>query len=450
MTAQNDKQIDERISSMLSSVNRGIIKPDKQLLDTLREKSTTEFMAYSTDGNKQSEKTIPISKWRIIMKSPITKLAAAALIIAAVLGISRLGDSTVAWAKVAQLMENFPAHVHKQSRIVMCDGKKIDLMSSDNVLTYFLPEIGYREDMYGQRGELMMRIYGLLPRKTSITVIPILRQYKVEMLSDEQLSAFNMGFPRIVECIKSGDYKELGRRVINGTETEGIEFTNPFLVIHTGYPLRFDELLFRIWVDVKTSFPVYMEVEATSSDKFLTVWTGGKPLNIKAVMYDFQWYEDIDPKELEPDIPDDFVLMADEADGYDEEKAILGLKAFAEVTQGFYPNNLNMPYVLIDGANAILKRLGDNAWVGEQKDQAEKLWRQVICCKSTCLFYDELLRQDKDAAYFGDTVTTKNTDAVLMLWKISDDQYRVVFGNLATKDISPAQLAELEGASSKE
>lgn len=450
MTAQNDKQIDKRISSMLSSVKRDTNEPDKQFLEELRERSMAEFMAHSTDSNKQSEKIMPISKWRIIMKSPITKLAAAVLIIAAVLGISQLGDSTVAWAKVAQLMENFPAHIHKQSRIVMCDGKKIDHMSSDNVLTYFLPGVGYREDMYDQQGQLMMRIYGLLERKTSITVIPMLRQYKIEILSEDQLSAFNMGLPKIVECIKSGDYKELGRKVINGTETEGIEFTNPFLIIHTGYPLRFDELLFRIWVDVKTSFPVYMEVEATSTDKFLTIWTDGKPLKIKAVMYDFQWYADIDPKELEPDIPDDFVLMADEADGYDEEKAIFGLKAFAEVTQGSYPNNLNMPYVLINGANAIRKQLGDNAWLGSHKDQAEALWRQVICCKSTCLFYDELLRQDKDVAYYGDTVTAKNADAVLFRWKISDDQYRVVFGNLTTKDITADQLAGLEGASSKE
>jgi len=454
MAAQNDKQIDKRVSSMLSSINRDTNEPDKQFLEELRERSTAEFLANSTDSSKKTENKIFFSRWKIIMKSPITKLAAAALIIAAVIGISQLGDSigvtSVTWAKVAQLMENFPAHVHKQSRIVTCEGKKIDLMSSDNVLTYFLPGVGYREDMYDQRGELMMRIYGLLDRKTSITVIPILRQYKIEMLSDEQLSAFNMAFPRIVECIKSGDYNELGRRVINGTETEGIEFTNPFLVIHTGYPLRFDELLFRIWVDVKTSFPVYMEVEATSTDKFLTLWTGGKPLNIKAVMDDFQWYADIDPKELEPDIPDDFILMADEADSYDEDKAIFGLKAFAEVTQGFYPNSLNMPYVLIDGANAILERLGDNAWIGGQKDQAESLWRRVIYCKSTCLFYDELLRQDKDVAYFGDTITAKDPDAVLMRWKISDDQYRVVFGNLSTKDIAVAQLAELEGASSKE
>jgi len=454
MKAQNDKRKDRRMSLLLSAVDRGANEPDRQLLDKLKEQSTAEFLAFSTDGNKESERRIPIYVWRTIMKSRITKFAAAVIVIAALVCMHLFGGSidgtSVAWAKVAQIMENFPAHVHRQSRIVMCDGKKIDHLSSDNVLTHFLPGVGYREDMYDPQGQLMLRIYGLLPRKTSITVIPILRQYKIEMLSDDQLSAFNMGFPRIVECIKSGDYKELGRKVIKGKDTEGIEFTNPFLVIHTGYPLRFDELLFRVWVDVRNSFPVYMEIEATSSDKFLTIWTGGKPLHIKAVIDDIRWDVDIDPKELEPDVPDDFTLISNEADSYDESKATLGLKAFAEVTQGRYPNNLHMIDVLIDGADVILKRLGDDAWLGSHREQAEALWRRVIRTKATCLFYDELLRQEKDVAYFGDTVAARNPDAVLMRWKISDGQYRVIFGNLTAKDVPTAQLAELEGASSQE
>jgi len=81
MTAQNDKQKDKRMSLLLSAVDHGANEPDRQLLDKLKERSTAEFLAFSTDGNKQSEKTIPISKWRIIMKSRITKLAAAAVII---------------------------------------------------------------------------------------------------------------------------------------------------------------------------------------------------------------------------------------------------------------------------------------------------------------------------------------------------------------------------------
>jgi len=106
MTAQNDKQIDKRMSLLLSSVNQRTNEPDKQLLDKLKERSTAEFLAFSTDGNKQSEKTIPISIWRIIMKSPITKLAAAAvIIIIVVLSVTILDTSAYALAQTIKAYE---------------------------------------------------------------------------------------------------------------------------------------------------------------------------------------------------------------------------------------------------------------------------------------------------------------------------------------------------------
>lgn len=114
MTAQNDKQIDKRISSLLSAVGHGANEPDRQFLDKLKEQSTAEFLAYSKDGNKQSEKsTIPISRWKIIMKSPVTKLAAAAIIVIAVLVCkSYFGGTvdltTIAFAEISEAMRNVP------------------------------------------------------------------------------------------------------------------------------------------------------------------------------------------------------------------------------------------------------------------------------------------------------------------------------------------------------
>jgi len=71
MKAQNDEHKDKRMSLLLSAVDHRANEPDRQFLDKLKEQSTAEFLAFSTDGNKQSEKTIPISIWRIIMKSKI-------------------------------------------------------------------------------------------------------------------------------------------------------------------------------------------------------------------------------------------------------------------------------------------------------------------------------------------------------------------------------------------
>lgn len=106
MTTQNDKRIEKRISSMLSSVNRDTNEPDKQFLEELRERSIAEFLAHSTDNSQESGKTIPVSKWRIIMKSKITKFAAAAvIIIAAVLSLTVWDTSAYALEQTIKAYE---------------------------------------------------------------------------------------------------------------------------------------------------------------------------------------------------------------------------------------------------------------------------------------------------------------------------------------------------------
>ena len=60
--------------------------------------------------------------------------------------------------------------------------------------------------------------------------------------------------------------------------------------------------------------------------------------------------------------------------------------------------------------------------------------------------YSILEKDGKDPAYYGDKVSAESPDAVLFRWKIDDNTYRVVFGDLSTKDVTAAELAELEDA----
>jgi hypothetical protein len=59
-------------------------------------------------------------------------------------------------------------------------------------------------------------------------------------------------------------------------------------------------------------------------------------------------------------------------------------------------------------------------------------------------FYTWLQFDKKDPAYYGKTVTPKNTDKVLMRWKVSDNEYRVIFGDLHAEMVTADALAELE------
>lgn len=57
---------------------------------------------------------------------------------------------------------------------------------------------------------------------------------------------------------------------------------------------------------------------------------------------------------------------------------------------------------------------------------------KLLGARNACLFYDRLIKEEKDVAYYGDTVTAEDVDEVLMRWKVSDGEYKVIYGNLST------------------
>ena len=68
----------------------------------------------------------------------------------------------------------------------------------------------------------------------------------------------------------------------------------------------------------------------------------------------------------------------------------------------------------------------------------------ILSIQGACLFYGKLIKENKDVAYYGDTVTAQDIEKVLMRWKISDQKYRVIFGDLSTQDVSYEELTQLE------
>lgn len=78
-----------------------------------------------------------------------------------------------------------------------------------------------------------------------------------------------------------------------------------------------------------------------------------------------------------------------------------------------------------------------------QLDETRNKFMPII---STTTFYMLLTGEKKEPAYYGNVVTPQDTDKVLMRWRISDKEYRVVFGDLHAESVSPERLAQLEGA----
>jgi len=58
--------------------------------------------------------------------------------------------------------------------------------------------------------------------------------------------------------------------------------------------------------------------------------------------------------------------------------------------------------------------------------------------------YEYLVHQGKDVVYYGDSIDPEDGNAVLMQWKLSDDKYKIIFGDLREKEVSAEELIELQ------
>jgi hypothetical protein len=61
-------------------------------------------------------------------------------------------------------------------------------------------------------------------------------------------------------------------------------------------------------------------------------------------------------------------------------------------------------------------------------------------------FHMLLVEDGKEPTYYGDIVTPEDAEQVLMRWKVSDTEYRVIFGSLHVETVDAATLAELEAS----
>ena len=120
-----------------------------------------------------------------IMKSRITKLAAAAVIIIAVLiGIHQITGSGVAWAKVVSNIGKVRAFAYKMKMSMknmpgVLVGKTMNL----EIDAWISKDVGMRMDSCTE-GELISQSYVLLPQGTVISVIPEEKKYIRMTLTD--------------------------------------------------------------------------------------------------------------------------------------------------------------------------------------------------------------------------------------------------------------------------
>ena len=251
--------------------------------------------ALAESDKKESAVTQP-KIGRTIMKSPITKLAAAAVIIVAILiVINQFGSSTtsVVWAEVAQKVQ--------ASRGVIFRSKDIDQdwrdVEPDYTMNYF-SSTQARHDSY-KEDKIFKTIYADFNTKNVILVdhLPSHKSY-IKMTFEEMGQVDFVTNPKsMVQRFLSCEHRKLGQKTVEGVLCEGIETTDPeFDESGPEYPT--DSVMARIWVSVKTGYPVQLETKIVRDN--------GK-IQIGGVWDHFQWDVELDESMFELEIPAEYI-----------------------------------------------------------------------------------------------------------------------------------------------
>jgi hypothetical protein len=391
---------------------------------------------------EKSGKRIPIGKF--ILSSKVMRFAAAAVIIAAVL-IGLVVDTEIALAEVLAQVENIKNVIYRmRGTIKGLPGVPTDEaaeINSNIKLSYV--HGGCRVDTAVSIREetIKQKVYVLFEDGVIYSVLDKQKKYLQLELTEELLEKMEeeRGDPMtLLKEMTKYEYTDLGNDTIDGVKVWGLKVANPGLGSKMGALVSggmFDEASVELWVDVKTKLPVRMIIRGSSKKGEIAM---------DLVIDGFEWDVEIDASEFEPNIPEDYDLLGEAKwdTGNEGEGIIEVLTFFSEYSHGNYPSSLAGMTVIMEFSEWLQAEFAKNP--PPSGEPPKELIEKLVNAEMVGMMYNTLAEEGKEPAYYGDKVTAEFAHAVLFRWKVSDDMYRVVFGDLTTRDVDAEELAELE------
>jgi outer membrane lipoprotein-sorting protein len=396
--------------------------------------------------NKQEPETSRINLWRIIMKGPILKIVAAAVVvIACIIGLNMLDKTSgVVLANVLTQIERINTYMYDID--MTTQGQIIGNLKTNQKILYSR-EYGRKIilDINDLRGNTIhQEEYLVLKDKTMIQILPAQKTYTRMKVDDDYVERIrNQSYDpvKMIEKVLACKYNSLGITTIDGKTVEGFQTNDPN---YEGG--RYHSVDIKLWVDVETQLPVQMQMDVQLEGQINT--------NSSLFLHNFQWNVPIDVSEFEPVIPDDYTPMGGsiKIPENTEETAIKGLTLFADLF-GSYPKELNivtlapiMMTKITDSNTQAAKQFQEELKGLSPEEIGQKKSDTLMPVLGAATFYILLVQDHKDPAYYGDKVKPGDAKQVLMRWKVSDNQYRVIFGGLHAETVTSDVLAELEKA----
>jgi len=332
------------------------------------------------------------------MKSPFVKIAAAAIIIiAAVILLNPFGGS-VTWAQVVEPILN--------ARTIICD---MIIGDDENNPYMHLIIVGsrIRRTMSNQPG--MTHVIDT----DSSKVLVLFEQGKTASYVDiegpvgERYHNY-VKFLREVITNHKDNYHELGEQVIDGRKTIVFEASGPNESV-------------KIWADLKTAIPLRIEM------------TSGQ---MSAILKNFEFDVPVDESLISMEIPAGYTYKESEVDfsNINEQDFIKGLRVWAEVIyDGIFPENIDSENAM--KALPVLREKLDQTNLSDEK--ATEMGMSFL--KGT--MFHQTLEFQGNWRYMGGGVKLGDASKVVFWYQPQGSStYRVIYGDLSVKDVTPENL----------
>lgn len=260
--------------------------------------------AHEQSEQRPSAERLTIAR-RLTMGKPIIRFALAVVVIAAIaLGVFEfLGSgskSGVAWGDVVKKLEHIQTFRYRERNVETSSARSegFTFISERQQIVSCSKQWGRRSDSY-RNGELSLSIITNLAQETQTTLFYGMKRYTVRPVRAVEHWQTDDPHRMVIHCIGKADATyELGAEVIEGMVCEGIEIRDPN--VFTWSPETPEEFAMRIWVDVETELPVWIEKDFRMP---------GHSYRTLRIMDQFEWNVQLDPNLFEPNVPSDYTLM---------------------------------------------------------------------------------------------------------------------------------------------
>jgi outer membrane lipoprotein-sorting protein len=354
------------------------------------------------------------SIWRTIMKNPITKLVAAAVIIIAVLiFMHQLGGSVPAFAEVVRPL--LTAHTATYKMTVNIEGE-----TAQTVEGMFMEPSRMRQEM-PQGGIMIIDQNG----SRMITLIPPAK--KAMIVEMENVPYDNQGQVNMFHAI---------RELIRQTGDESVAFIGEQKIdgVNTiGYHIGARNMGMTIWADAKTLLPV--RIEYSMGELMGTEGT----VTMSDIVFDVELDESLF------EIPEgyDVSTMQFDASTPTEEDFIRALRLWSETTNGKFPSELNMK-ATEEFMEALEEKKGlkfkDKA-PDPSDPQIREFMQNLTMVNRGIIMFAHGLPEDADWHYAGQNVKFGDADTAIFWYRPQgSDTYRVIYGDLSVQDVAQEDL----------